>query len=55
MQNIFAGYGKIVTGDLYIHRKALETELCNRTINYETYGSVSVVGMQRMGKSYPSL
>lgn len=51
MQNIFAGYGKIVTGDLYIHRKALETELCNRTINYETYGSVSVVGMQRMGKS----
>lgn len=51
MQNIFAGYGKIVTGDLYIHRKTLESELCNRTINYDTYGSVSVVGMQRMGKS----
>lgn len=51
MENIFAGYGKIVTGDLYIHRKRLETELCNRTINYETYGSVNVVGMQRMGKS----
>ena len=51
MQNIFAGYGKIVTGDLYIHRKNLESELCNRTINYDTYGSVSVVGMQRMGKS----
>ena len=51
MQNIFAGYGKIVTGDLYIHRKKLENELCNRTINYDTYGSVSVVGMQRMGKS----
>lgn len=51
MQNIFAGYGKIVTGDLYIHRQSLEAELCNRTINYDTYGSVSVVGMQRMGKS----
>ena len=51
MQNIFAGYGKIVTGELYIHRKALESELCNRTIKYDTYGSVSVVGMQRMGKS----
>ena len=51
MHNIFAGYGKIVTGDLYIHRKTLENELCNRTINYDTYGSVSVVGMQRMGKS----
>ena len=51
MQNIFAGYGKIVTGKLYIHRKALESELCNRTIKYDTYGSVSVVGMQRMGKS----
>ena len=51
MQNIFAGYGKIVTGDLYIHRNTLEAELCNRTINYDTYGSVSVVGMQRMGKS----
>lgn len=51
MQNIFAGYGKIVTGDLYVHRKKLETELCNRTINYDTYGSVSVIGMQRMGKS----
>ena len=51
MQNIFAGYGKIATGDLYIHRKSLETELCNRTINYDKYGSVSVVGMQRMGKS----
>ncbi len=51
MQNIFAGYGKIVTGDLYIHRRTLESELCNRTINYDTYGSVSVVGMQRMGKS----
>lgn len=51
MQNIFAGYGKIVTGKLYIHRKALESELCSRTIKYDTYGSVSVVGMQRMGKS----
>ena len=51
MQNIFAGYGKIVTNDLYIHRKALELELCNRTINYDSYGSVNVVGMQRMGKS----
>ena len=51
MQNIFAGYGKIVTGDLYIHRASLENELCNRTINYDVYGSVSVIGMQRMGKS----
>lgn len=51
MENIFAGHGKIATGDLYIHRKRLEIELCNRTINYDTYGSVSVVGMQRMGKS----
>lgn len=51
MQNIFAGYGKIMTGDLYVHRKNLEDELCNRTVNYETYGSVSIVGMQRMGKS----
>lgn len=51
MENIFAGYGKIVTDNLYIHRKYLEAELCNRTINYDTYGSVSVVGMQRMGKS----
>lgn len=51
MQNIFAGYGKIVTGDLYIHRTSVEEELCNRTLNYDTYGSVSIVGMQRMGKS----
>lgn len=51
MQNIFAGYGKIITGDLYVHRYSLENELCNRTLNYDTYGSVSIVGMQRMGKS----
>jgi hypothetical protein len=51
MQNIFAGYGKIVTGELYIHRESLEKELKNRTLNYDVYGSVSIVGMQRMGKS----
>ena len=51
MQNIFAGYGKIVTGELYVHREALEKELKNRTLNYDVYGSVSIVGMQRMGKS----
>lgn len=51
MNNIFAGYGKIVTGESYIHRRELETELENRTLNYQNFGSVSVVGMQRMGKS----
>lgn len=51
MENIFAGHGNIIAGDLYIHREGLESELCNRTINYRNFGSVSVVGMQRMGKS----
>lgn len=51
MKNIFAGYGKIVDGELYVHRTLLEKELCNRTLTYDTFGSVSVVGMQRMGKS----
>ena len=51
MNNSFAGYGKIGTGESYIHRRELETELENRTLNYQNFGSVSVVGMQRMGKS----
>lgn len=49
--NIYAGYGKIATGDFYIPRKKLENELCSRILSYENFGSVSVVGMHRMGKS----
>ena len=52
MKNPFAGYGKIMTGKNYIRRLENEKELINRTLcNEDNYGSVSVVGMQRMGKS----
>lgn len=52
MKNIFAGYGKIVKRDLYIHRYSLERDLLKRTVeNGEAYGSVSIVGLHKMGKS----
>jgi len=49
-ENIFAGCGKIVTKDLYIHRRELEQALLGR-VSKNNHGSVSIVGMPRMGKS----
>ncbi|MBP5202886.1 ATP-binding protein [bacterium] len=50
--NRFANVGSEMDGDLcYIHRPELETELLERTVKYEGYGSINVVGLHRMGKS----
>lgn len=48
--NIYADTGKIITGKRYVSRPKIEKEIIDRTMG-EVYGSVSVVGMQRMGKS----
>lgn len=51
MNNIFSNHGKIITGDLYIHRSKIENELTDRVFGENNFGSVSVIGLQRMGKS----
>ncbi len=51
MKNRFANYGNTMKGDSYVHRNKLEKQLLDRTVNYDDYGSVNVVGLQRMGKS----
>ena len=52
MKNRFANVGNVMEGDAYIHRKELEKRLLDRTVTYDdNYGSVNLVGLQRMGKS----
>ena len=51
MKNRFASVGVIMTGDSYVPRKLLEKKLLERTVNYDDYAPVNVVGLQRMGKS----
>ena len=51
MKNRFANVGNIMTGDSYVFRKDLERKLLERTVKYDDYGSINVVGLHRMGKS----
>ena len=51
MKNRFAKIGNVMTGDSYVHRNKLEKKLLERTVKYDDYGSINVVGLHRMGKS----
>lgn len=51
MENRFANVGNVMVGEAYIHRKELEKRLLDRTVTYDNYGSLNLVGLQRMGKS----
>lgn len=51
MKNRFANIGNVMTGDSYVHRNKLEKKLLERTVKYDDYGSINVVGLHRMGKS----
>ena len=54
MENRFANVGNVMVGEAYIQRKELEKRLLNRTVpddDDNNYGSVNLVGLQRMGKS----
>ena len=53
MENRFANVGNVMVGEAYIHRKELEDRLLKRTVTDDdnNYGSVNLVGLQRMGKS----
>lgn len=50
MNDIFSDYGKIITGERYIHREDIEKSLYNRVLG-NNYGSYSLVGLHRVGKS----
>ncbi|WP_024865946.1 ATP-binding protein [Butyrivibrio sp. FCS014] len=51
MNNPYADSGSIVSSDRYIIRSETERTVESRLIGNDSYGSVGVVGMQRMGKS----
>lgn len=51
MENIYADYGNVIPPSRYIHRSKNEKEILSRLIENENYGSIGLVGMQRMGKS----
>ena len=48
--NLYADTGKIIASSRYVSRSDIEKEIIDRTMG-DIYGSISVVGMQRMGKS----
>lgn len=50
MKNIYSNYGNIIDTDRYIKRE-IEKEVENRIIDKDNYGSLSIVGLQRIGKS----
>lgn len=49
--NRFAAIGNTMASDSYVHRENLEKKLLDRTVNYAEYGSINVIGLNRMGKS----
>ena len=51
MQNIFADFGNVINSDRYISRAKAESDVKARLLDNDTYGSIGLVGMQRMGKS----
>lgn len=51
MNNPYADSGSIISTDRYIVRTETERTVESRLIGNDAYGSVGVVGMQRMGKS----
>nr|MCR5156386.1 hypothetical protein [Butyrivibrio sp.] len=51
MNNPYADSGSIISSDRYIIRSETERIVESRLIGNDSYGSVGVVGMQRMGKS----
>ena len=51
MENIYADSGNIIFSGRYIHRTDNERTVCSRLLDNESYGSVGLVGMQRVGKS----
>ena len=51
MENIFADFGNIINSSRYISRKKAESIVKSRLLENDTYGSIGLVGIQRMGKS----
>ncbi len=51
MENIFADFGNVISTDRYISRKKTENDVRSRLLDNDTFGSMGLVGMQRMGKS----
>lgn len=51
MRNIFADFGNVISSERYINRTKAENDVRSRLLENDTYGSIGLVGMQRMGKS----
>lgn len=51
MENIFADFGNVISADRYINREKVEKNIRARLLDNNSYGSIGLVGMQRMGKS----
>ncbi len=51
MDNIYADYGSIINNDRYINRVSAEEQVRSRLLSNQSYGSLGLVGLQRMGKS----
>lgn len=51
MENIFADFGNVISSKRYINREKAEKDVKSRLLDNDTYGSIGLVGMQRMGKS----
>lgn len=50
IQNPFAGYGSIVTGDRFIGRKYAIEAIHNRVLG-ESFGNIAIMGLPRIGKT----
>ena len=51
MENGYADYGNVIYGSRYIHRENAENSVRSRLLENSSFGSMGLVGMQRMGKS----
>ena len=50
LQNPFADYGNIVTGNRFVGRKYAINQIQNRVLN-DNYGNIAIIGLPRIGKS----
>ncbi|MCR4791795.1 MAG: hypothetical protein K5871_03530 [Lachnospiraceae bacterium] len=51
MENIYADYGNIINTSRYINREEAEAQVRARLLDNDAFGSMGLVGTQRIGKS----
>jgi len=50
LNNMFSGFGPIVSGERFVGRKAALTKISQRVLG-KTYGNLAIMGLPRIGKS----